>query len=84
MAGPGAITAVIAISSSGSGWDGVFAALIAVAVTVALIPVGHLYLVNRMNFSAQTMSLMTKFGGLFVATIGTQLILAGIKAYFGI
>jgi multiple antibiotic resistance protein len=64
--------------------DGVFAALIAVAVTVALIPVGHLYLVNRMNFSAQTMSLMTKFGGLFVATIGTQLILAGIKAYFGI
>lgn len=84
MAGPGAITAVITIASSGSGWDGVWAALIAVAVTVALIPVGHLYLVNRMNFSAQTMSLMTKFGGLFVATIGTQLALSGIKGYFGI
>lgn len=54
------------------------------AVTVALIPVGHLFLVNRMNFSDQTMSLMTKFGGLFVATIGTQLMLAGIKGYFGI
>jgi multiple antibiotic resistance protein len=84
MAGPGAITAVITIASSGSGGDGIWAALIAVAVTVALIPVGHLFFVNRMNFSDQTMSLMTKFGGLFVATIGTQLMLAGIKGYFGI
>jgi MarC family membrane protein len=84
MAGPGAITTVITIASSGNGWDGVWAALIAVAVAVALIPVGHLYLVNKMNFSAQTMNLMTKFGGLLVATIGTQLMLAGIKGYFGI
>jgi multiple antibiotic resistance protein len=84
MAGPGAITAVITIASSGQGSDGVWAALIAVAVTVALIPVGHLLLVNRMNFSDQTINLMTKFGGLFVATIGTQLMLGGIKGYFGI
>ena len=84
MAGPGAITAVITIASSGEGSDGVFAALIAVAVAVALLPVGHLLLVNRMTFSAQTISLMTKFGGLFVATIGTQLLLNGIKGYFGI
>jgi small neutral amino acid transporter SnatA (MarC family) len=84
MAGPGAITAVITIASSGNGGDGVWAALIAVAVTVSLIPVGHLFLVNRMNFSAQTMSIMTKFGGIFVATIGTQLMLGGIKGYFGI
>lgn len=84
MAGPGAITTVIAIASSGQGYDGVWAALIAVAVTVALIPVGHLMLVNRMNFSEQTMSLLTKFGGLFVATIGTQLMLNGIKGFFGI
>ena len=84
MAGPGAITAVITISSSGEGSDGVWAALIAVGVAVALIPVGHLVLVNRMNFSDQTTSLLTKFGGLFVATIGTQLMLDGIKGYFGI
>jgi small neutral amino acid transporter SnatA (MarC family) len=84
MAGPGAITAVITIASSGNGWDGVWAALIAVAVVVAMIPVGHLLLVKRMNFSAQTLSLMTKFGGLFVATIGTQLMLNGIKGFFGI
>lgn len=84
MAGPGAITTVITIASSGNGFDGVWAALIAVGVTVALIPVGHLFLVNRMNFSDQTMSLMTKFGGLFVATIGAQLMLNGIKGFFGI
>ncbi len=30
------------------------------------------------------MTLMTKFGGIFVATIGTQLLLNGIKGYFGI
>ena len=69
MAGPGAITTVIAIASSGEGSDGLWAALIAVAITVALIPVGHLVLVNRMNFSDQTMSLLTKFGGLFVACL---------------
>lgn len=84
MAGPGAITAVITIASSGSGSDGVFAALIGVGVAVALLPIGHLLLVNKMNFKAQTISLMTKFGGLFVATIGTQLLLNGIKGYFGI
>ncbi len=84
MAGPGAITAVITIASSGEGSDGTWAALIAIAVVVALIPVGHLLLVNRMNFSDQTISLLTKFGGLFVATIGIQLMLGGIKGYFGI
>ena len=84
MAGPGAITAVITIASSGRGSDGIWAALIAVGVTVALIPVGHLFLVNRMNFSDQTISLLTKFGGLFVATIGPQLMLDGIRGFFGI
>ena len=84
MAGPGAITTVITISASGEGWDGPIAALIAVGVTVALIPVGHLLLVNRMNWSKNTMTLLTKFGGIFVATIGTQLMLGGIKGYFGI
>lgn len=84
MAGPGAITTVITISVSGDGYQGTIAALIAVAITVALIPVGHLFLVNRMNFSAQTMGLVARFGGLFVATIGIQLMLGGIKSYFGL
>lgn len=84
MAGPGAITTVITISASGSGNTGVWAALIACVCAVALIPVGHLWLVNKMNFSAQTMKLVTKFGGLFIATIGVQLMLGGIKTFFEI
>ncbi|MCQ6556024.1 MarC family protein [Streptomyces sp. C10-9-1] len=84
MAGPGAITSVITIASAGDGLSGTVAALIAVGVTVALIPLGHLYLADRMNFSHQTMALMTRFGGLFVATIGIQLMLGGVRTYFGI
>lgn len=82
MAGPGAITAVITIAARGPGYTGIWVALIGVAVTVLLIPVGHLYLVNKMNFSRQAMSLLTKFGGHFVATIGIQLVLGGIKDFF--
>ncbi|MET7799323.1 MarC family protein [Streptomyces decoyicus] len=84
MAGPGAITAVITIASSGGGWSGPVAALIAVGITVALIPVGHLLLANRLNLSPQSTAIVTRFGGLFVATIGIQLMLSGIKTYFGI
>ncbi|MBT8428591.1 MAG: MarC family protein [Gammaproteobacteria bacterium] len=84
MAGPGAITSIITISVSGDGYEGTFAALIAVAVTVALIPVGHILLLDRMKFSTQSMGLITRFGGLFIATIGVQLVLGGIKSYFGL
>ncbi|MCH0543183.1 MarC family protein [Streptomyces sp. MUM 203J] len=84
MAGPGAITSVITIASTGDGWSGPIAALIAVGITVALIPVGHLMLFDRVNLSPQTMAVMSRFGGLFVATIGIQLMLGGFKDYFGI
>lgn len=84
MAGPGAITSIITISVSGDGYEGTFAALIAAAVTVALIPVGHILLLDRIKFSTQSMGLITRFGGLFIATIGVQLVLGGIKSYFGL
>ncbi|MGW0558048.1 MarC family protein [Streptomyces sp. NPDC002926] len=84
MAGPGAITSVITIASAGGGWSGPVAALIAVGITVALIPVGHLWLANRVNLSAQGTAILTRFGGLFVSTIGIQLMLGGIKTYFGL
>ena len=82
MAGPGAITTVITVSVSGEGFQGTIAALVAITLTVALVPVGHLLLADRMNLSKQTMSLLSRFGGLFIATIGAQLILGGIKSYF--
>jgi multiple antibiotic resistance protein len=82
MAGPGAITAVITLASNGKGVQGIIAAGIAVGVVVALIPVCHLYLADRLNPSQQAINVLTKFGGLFVATIGTQLFLNGIKTFF--
>jgi MarC family membrane protein len=83
VAGPGAITAVITIAAAGSGGEGTIVALVAVAVAVALLPIGYLWLSKYLNPSERTMSLVTKFGGLFVATIGIQLILNGIKGFFG-
>jgi multiple antibiotic resistance protein len=83
MAGPGAITTVITLAASGkSGVSGVLAAVIAVAVVVAMIPVGHLYIANRVKLSQQAISVVTKFGGLIIATIGVQLMLNGIKIFF--
>jgi multiple antibiotic resistance protein len=83
VAGPGAITAVITIAAAGSGGEGTIVALVAVAVAVVLLPIGYLWLSKYLNPSERTMSLVTKFGGLFVATIGIQLILNGIKGFFG-
>ena len=82
VAGPGAITAVITIASAPESGEGVIAALVAVAVAIALMPIGYLWLAERINISERGMSLMTKFGGLFIATIGIQLILNGLKEYF--
>jgi multiple antibiotic resistance protein len=56
--------------------------LVAVAVAVALMAFGYLVLASRIKISERGMSLLTRFGGLFVATIGIQLILAALKQYF--
>lgn len=84
VAGPGAMTLVITIASSTSGVEGTIAALAAVAIAVALLPVGHLWLADRINLSESAMKVFTKFGGLLVATIGIQLMLNGIVTYFGL
>jgi len=84
VAGPGAITLVITIASSGSGAEGTIAALVAVAVAVLLLPVGHLYVADKLNLSESGMKVFTKFGGLLVATIGIQLMLNGIVKFFGL
>lgn len=82
VAGPGAITTVITISSSTSDGAGVIAALIAVAVAVALLPIGHLLVSKYLKLSEQAEQLATKVGGLLIATIGIQLMLGGITRYF--
>lgn len=82
VAGPGAITAVITIASTPSNGEGVIAAVVAVAVALALMPLGYLVIANRVDLSDRAMSILTKFGGLFVATIGIQLILGGLQKFF--
>jgi multiple antibiotic resistance protein len=82
VAGPGAITLVITIASSSSGWEGPIAALVAVAVAVAMLPIGHLFLANKINLSESAMKIFTKFGGLLIGTIGIQLMLNGIVKFF--
>jgi multiple antibiotic resistance protein len=84
MCGPGAITTVITLAASTSDGEGTLAALVAVGVVVAMIPVSHLFLVNRLRISDSAMAIVTRFGGLFIATIGIQLILGGIDRYFEI
>lgn len=82
MCGPGAITTVITFSSSTSDGQGAIAALVAVGVAVALIPVGHLWLAGKLNLSENGMAIVTRFGGLFIATVGIQLMLGGIDTFF--
>jgi multiple antibiotic resistance protein len=84
VAGPGAITLVITIASSTSNGEGAIAALVAVGVAVLLLPVGHLVLPNVLRLSERGMGIFTKFGGLLIATVGIQLLLNGVKTFFGI
>jgi multiple antibiotic resistance protein len=84
VAGPGAMTLVITIASSTPNGKGTIAALVAVAVTVILLPIGYLFVSNYVKISEATMKIVTKFGGLLIATIGIQLMLGGIKTFFSI
>jgi multiple antibiotic resistance protein len=82
IAGPGAITLVITIAASTDNGEGTLAALIAVAVAVVLLPIGHLLISDRVNLSQRAMQIATKFGGLLITTIGIQLMLNGINTFF--
>jgi multiple antibiotic resistance protein len=82
VAGPGAITLVITIASGTSDFSGAIAALIAVAVAVILLPIAHLLISQKLKISDNAMRIVTKFGGLLIATIGIQLMLGGLQNFF--
>ncbi len=82
VAGPGAITLVITIASGTSDASGALAALVAVAIAVILLPIGHLLISQKLKLSDNAMKIATKMGGLLIATIGIQLMLSGIQTYF--
>ncbi|MCB0829188.1 MAG: MarC family protein [Solirubrobacterales bacterium] len=82
VAGPGAITLVITIASGTSDASGAIAALVAVAIAVILLPIGHLLISQKLSLSDNAMKIATKMGGLLIATIGIQLMLSGIQTFF--
>lgn len=84
VAGPGAITLVISISAGTSDFSGAIAALVAVAVAVILLPIGHLLIAQKLTLSDNAMKIATKMGGLLIATIGAQLMLSGIQSFYGV
>ena len=83
IAGPGAITIVITLAAETDGMDSTIMALVAVGVSVLAMVVTFIFLTDYLaKISDKTMNVLTKFGGLLIATIGTQLALDGIKNFF--
>ena len=83
MAGPGAITTVISISAMRDDGSTLVAAVVGVAVVCVLVFVGFAFLgdlIARLNPSATAM--LARVGGMLLATIGTQLLLGGIRNFY--
>jgi multiple antibiotic resistance protein len=83
MAGPGAITTVISVSTFSEDGSSIVAALVAVAIVAVLIFLGFAFLGGwfaRMKPSAAAM--VARIGGVLLATIGTQLVLGGIRTFY--
>ena len=63
--------------------DATYMALAAVAVAVLAMLVSFTLLTDYLaRIPERTMNVITKFGGLIIATIGAQLALNGIKMFF--
>jgi multiple antibiotic resistance protein len=83
MAGPGAITTIVTISTLTDDGTSVIAALVGVAVVSVLVFVGFAFLgdlISRLSASATAM--LARIGGILLATIGTQLLLGGIRTFY--
>lgn len=65
--------------------NSVIMALVAVGVAVLALGFAFLFLTDYLaKISERTMNVITKFGGLIIATIGVQLAFDGIKSFFEI
>ena len=83
MAGPGAITTVITIAAITKDGASTIAAVVAVAIVSVLVFVGFAFLgdlIARLKPSATAM--LARVGGMLLATIGTQLLLGGIRTFY--
>ena len=80
IAGPGAITTAITLSASPAG---ILPLIAAISVT-AIITLASLSLIGKSLERARpsTISTVARLGGLVLATIGMQMLLGGLKAFF--
>ena len=84
IAGPGAMTTTITIAAGGSGSEGLTAALIGAGI-VALIAFVSYALLGEFftRVRPATMAVLSRVGGLLLATIGVQMLLGGLGRFFG-
>ncbi len=82
IAGPGAIVTVVTMSTSNAG-TGEVAALIAVLLVAILTFVSFRWFGEILaSLSERATALLMRIGGLLLATIGTQMLLGGLKNFF--
>jgi len=80
IAGPGAITTVITLSARGDDFSSI--ATVLIAITIPLIALAFsLFKLGNLNISPKAMKVIGQAGGIFIATIGIQLILSGLAGY---
>jgi multiple antibiotic resistance protein len=83
MAGPGAITTVITMSSATDDGAALVATLIGVGFVSVLVFVGFAVFGNWFaRLSNTTTAMLARVGGLLLATIGMQLALGGIRTFY--
>lgn len=83
MAGPGAITTVITMSATTDDGVALVATFVGVAVVSVLVWVGFAILGSWFSRLKPTVTAMlARIGGLLLATIGTQLVLGGIRTFY--
>jgi multiple antibiotic resistance protein len=85
IAGPGAITTVVALSARASGWRGRIDVLLAVAAT-ALVVFATLRSAERIQqrLSDRGHRISLRFMGMILVAVGAQLIFSGIQDFFGL
>jgi multiple antibiotic resistance protein len=83
IAGPGAIATAISISSTQGNFFGLVAGVIGAAVVGVLAFVSYEWIGGMMTRLSDTaVMLLTRIGGLLLATIGFQMMLGGLKNFF--
>lgn len=83
IAGPGAIATIISIAARGEAGEALFTALIAVAAVALTVIASFAWLGDLFGKAKPTtVSVLARLGGLLLASIGTQMMLGGLKAFF--